>query len=335
VPRRLLLIVAALIVPALIVAACARPGSSPSAAAPTKLVVGLGYIPSVQFAPFYLADQAGYYRDAGLDVTFQNQIDPNLVTLVGQGAIDIGLADGTSVVPAVSQDIPIRYLATIYGTFPSIVFAKTSSGIATAADLRGKRIGIPGRYGSSWVMLQALLGSADLTPKDVTIAEYPDFGQGGALQQGQIDAATGFDNNEPVQARLAGLDVTVLRVDTVVRLPGPGFIAGTATLQAKRAAIVRFVSATLQAMREIASNPDRGLEAAIAAVPDLAAQRDTQLAILAATVVGWSAPGGDATTYGAIDRTGWQDTIDEMTRLGMVAKAVTVDDVIDDVLAGE
>ena len=84
----------------------------------TALTVGLGYIPSVQFAQFYLADQAGYYDEAGLDVTFQNKIDPDLVTLVGQGSIDIGLSDGTSVIPAVSNAIPIKYVATIYGKFP-------------------------------------------------------------------------------------------------------------------------------------------------------------------------------------------------------------------------
>ena len=33
-------------------------GSAPRGRA---LKVGLGFIPSVQFAPFYLADQAGYY----------------------------------------------------------------------------------------------------------------------------------------------------------------------------------------------------------------------------------------------------------------------------------
>ena len=118
-------------------------------------------------------------------MTFENKIDPDLVTLVGQGALDIGVADGTSVVPAVSQGIPIKYITTIYGTYPSIVFAKASSGITTAADLEGKKIGIPGKYGSSWIMLQALLDSAGLTPDDVTIVEYPDFGQGVAVQAGR------------------------------------------------------------------------------------------------------------------------------------------------------
>ena len=137
-------------------------------------------------------------------MTFQNRIDPDLVALVGQGAVDLGLADGTSVIPAVSQGIPIRYLATIYGQFPSIVFGKASSGIRPRPTSKGRKIGIPGRYGSSWIMLQALLQSANLTPDDVEIVEYPDFGQGAAVAQGAVDAATGFANNEPVQLERTG-----------------------------------------------------------------------------------------------------------------------------------
>lgn len=318
---------------AVVVAACGPTSSAVPTEPPTpatKLTVGLGYIPSVQFAPFYYADQQGLYAACGLQVAFQNQIDPNLVTLVGQGAIDIGLADGTSVVPAVSQGIPITYLTTIYGTFPSIVFTKTSSGIATAADLHGKRIGIPGKYGSSWVMLQALLGSANLTTDDVTIVEYPDFGQGAALQQGQIDAATGFDNNEPVQAKLSGTDVNVLRIDQVIRLPGPGLIAGSSTIAKEGAALDFFARATLKAMQDIAAEPSRGLAAAEHAVPDLeaASSRATQMAILQATIADWAAPGASADSFGAIDRNGWQATIDYMGKLGLVAKPVTLDDVL-------
>jgi NitT/TauT family transport system substrate-binding protein len=101
-------------------AAPAGSGASGGSAAPsgTPLTVGLGFIPSIQFAPFYLAEREGYYREAGLQVTLQHKSDPDLVTLIGQGAVDVGLADGTSVIPAVSNGIPIRYIATIYGKFP-------------------------------------------------------------------------------------------------------------------------------------------------------------------------------------------------------------------------
>jgi NitT/TauT family transport system substrate-binding protein len=306
--------------------------SSPTTAAstgPVKLVVGLGFIPSVQFAPFYLADQQGYYTEAGLDVEFQHNTDPNLVTLVGQGAVDVGISDGTSVIPAVSQEITIKYVATIYGKFPSIVFAKTSSGIDAAADLQGKKLGIPGKYGSSWVMLQALLQSAGLTPADLTITEYPDYGQGVAVQAGVVDAATGFINNEPIQLELAGESVNVLQIDDITPLPGPGLISGVSTLQTKRDAVASFVAATLRAMREITETPENGLNAAIKAVPDLGKAREAQAAILSATIDAWSGTVQAADGLGALDTAGWTESIAYMTELGMVPKPVTVDDVLD------
>ncbi len=296
---------------------------------PVKLTVGLGYIPSVQFAPFYLAQQEGWYAEAGLEVEFQNKIDPDLITLVGQGAIDIGIGDGTSVIPAVSQGIPVQYVATIYGQFPNVVFAKASSGITTAADLAGRKIGTPGRYGSGWVMLQALLGSAGLAPEDVEIVEYPDFTQRAAVEQGAVDAATGFANNEPVQLELAGEPVVLLRIDDITPLPGPGLIAGSSTLESKRVAIEAFVATTLRAMDAITADPSVGLDAAIVAVPELASARDAQLAILEATIESWSGAAQVSDGLGAIDEAGWAASIEFLTSLGLVPNPVTVDDLVE------
>jgi len=303
------------------------PSIEPSIA-PTALSVGLGYIPNVQFAPFYLAQQAGYYEDAGLAVTFQNKIDPDLIALVGAGNIDVGIADGTSVIPAVSNGIPIQYIATLYGKFPNVVFAKESTGIRSAADLKGRKIGTPGRYGSGWIMLQALLGSAGLTTDDVEIVEYPDYTQRIAVSEGAVAAATGFANNEPVQLELSGDKATVLRIDAITPLPGPGLIAGTAALDTKHDAIAAFVAATLRAMEEIKANPQAGLDAAIAAVPELAADRDTQAAVLAATIDSWTGPVQAASGLGAIDTKGWTASVDYLTTLGLVPSPVTAGDLV-------
>ena len=311
-------------------AASGSPAASSATAAPVKLVVGLGYIPSVQFAPFYLADQAGYYADAGLSVEFQNKIDPDLITLVGQGALDLGIGDGTSVIPAASQGIPVKYIATLYGQFPDIVFAKASSGIATAADLKGKKIGTPGRYGGGWIMLQALLGSAGLTTGDVDVVEYPDFSQRAAVEQGAVDAATGFSNNEPVQLELDGTKAVVLHIDQITPLPGPGLIAAAKTLTDKHDAVARFVAATLRAMNAIKLNPQVGLDAAIKTVPELGSARDAQLAILNATIESWSGPVQAAGGLGAVDKPGWAKSIDYLTTLGLVPNPVTVDDLVVD-----
>jgi NitT/TauT family transport system substrate-binding protein len=311
----------------------ASPSPSPPPE-PVALKVGLGFIPSVQFAQFYLADQAGYYRDAGLDVELINRIDPELVTLVGQGAVDIALADGTSVVPAVSQGIPIRYGATIYADFPNVVYAPADSGIATIADLEARKIGTPGRYGSSWIMLQALLGSAELTPEDVELVLFPDFSHAACVDRGECDAATGFANNEPVVLGLAGPAPVVFTVDDIVPLVGNGLIVGEATLEAKGDALRALVAATLRATEEIIADPEKGLEAAIAQVPDLAADRETQLAVLEATIEMWQDDVTAADGLGALDRPGWQAMVDFLSGLpdSPVAAPVTVDQLLTDEL---
>ena len=316
-------------------AACTG-GSSPSPSAaspspePVDLVVGLGYIPSVQFAQFYLADQRGWYREAGLAVEFQNKIDPDLIRLVGQGQVDIALADGTSLIPAVSQGIPVRYGATVYAKFPSIVFAKASSGIVDATDLAGRRLGTPGRYGSGWIMLQALLQSVGLTTDDLTIVEYPDFGQLAGVEQGAVVAATGFINNEPLRLERSGTPTTVLRVDDVVPLPGNGLIVGEEALATKTAALRAFVAVTLRAMEEIVADPEAGLDASLTAVPELASDRDDQLAVLEATIDAWQSDLTAADGLGAIDPAAWTASIDFMAGLpdDLVPNPVTVDDLV-------
>jgi len=302
---------------------------SPTPTAPVKLVVGLGYIPSVQFAQFYLADQAGYFRDAGLEVEFQNKIDPDLVTLVGQGAVDIGISDGTSVIPAVSQGIPIRYVFTVFAQFPSIVFAKATSGIATAADLKDRKVGIPGKYGSSWIQLQALLAGVGLTTADLQLVLFPDFGQLAALEKGAVDAATGYANNEPVRLGLGGEKASVLALPPASQLPGPGLIVGASALSGpKKDALRAFVTATQRAMRAIEADPTKGVDAAITRIPELATDRPAQLAVLQATIALWESDYTRTNGMGAVDPALWERSISFMASLpdNLLAKPVTAAD---------
>jgi NitT/TauT family transport system substrate-binding protein len=186
-------------------------------------------------------------------------------------------------------------------------------------------------------MLQALLGSAGLTTEDLEVELYPTFGQLGALQQDAIDAATGFRNNEPVQLRLAGEDVTVLAVDDITPLPGNGLITGAATLGAKKDALKAFVAATLRAMAEITADPQVGLEAAIVRIPELAADRETQLAVLRATIEIWESPYTREHGLGAIDRDAWEQTIEFMRTLpgGIGPGEVAVDQLVTEELLGD
>jgi ABC-type nitrate/sulfonate/bicarbonate transport system substrate-binding protein len=132
-----------------------------------------------------------------------------------------------------------------------------------------------------------------------------------------------------VQLELTGEKVNVLHVDEITPLPGNGLIVGKAALESKRDAITAFVAATLHAMEDIKADPEKGLDAAIKAVPDLAAQRDTQAAILDATIDVWTGPVQESKGLGAIEPADWDKSVAFMKDLGLVPNPVTTDDLID------
>jgi len=84
-------------------------------------------------------------------------------------------------------------------------------------------------------------------------------------------------------------------------------------------------------MNEIAANPQKGLDATFAAVPDLAKDPALQREILDATILTWKNNRTNA-AFGTIDRAGWQQSLAFMTSLGLVPNPVTVDQLIDESL---
>jgi NitT/TauT family transport system substrate-binding protein len=336
--RKLNLMLVAVISLSIVVGACEGTPASPIASAPrTALSVGLGYIPSVQFAPFYLAQQSGAYERAGLDVTIQNQIDPDLINLVGSGAVDIALADGTSVIPAVSNGIPIRYMATVYGILPNVIIARADAGISTPSDLANRKVGTPGQYGSGYLTLLGILAEAALEVSDIQLELYPDFGQTQALITGQADAVTGYANNDLVQAEAAGLELSVFYASASAPFAGPGLISSPETISAKRDAIRAFIAATLDAMEQISANPELGVDAAAKVVPEVAADEATRaksLAVMKATINVWRGLVQESEGLGAIDRAGWATSLEFLRGLpdqGIRAD-LTVEELLDESL---
>ena len=81
-------------------------------------------------------------------------------------------------------------------------------------------------------------------------------------------------------------------------------------------------------MDEIIADPGERVSTRRSRGPELGQDRDTQAAILDATIAVWQAAGRGVRPLGAIDRDGWQDSIDFMTELGLVPNPVTVDDLV-------
>ena len=290
----------------------------------------LGFQPDVQFAPFYLAQQKGYYASFGLEVSIEYKGDADLVRLVADGRAQFGVADATDVMISRTAGIPIKYVETLYGLFPVALIGPQGTVPSDPAELAGTRIGTPGKFGSSWHALLALLHAGGLTETDVTIREYPQFNQVDGLLNGDVDFITGFRNNEPLRLAAQGMEVDLLTVEQIAPLPGPGVIVGDALLASDKAIVSGFVAATLQAETEIAANPQQGLDAAVVAVPAIAEDRETALAVLKATIELWKA--GASAPSGAINDAVWTSGYETMRALGFIDGSVSLDAMVEHLL---
>lgn len=329
--------VPALLVLVLVLAACQVSSTFTTVPSPTgelrpvKLL--LGYKPDVQFAAFYVAQQEGYFADAGLDVTIEHRDGPDVIRLVADGQAEFGVADATDVMISRTSGIPITYVSTLYARFPVALIGAPDVVPAEPAELAGLRIGTPGRYGSSWAALLAILDAGGLTADDVTIREYPAFNQVEGLLNGDVDLITGFRVNEPLQLEAQGLNVSTLTVDDVAPLPGPGVVAGDELLGSDRQLATDFARAVWQAQHAIVGNVDLGLQDAINEVPTIAEDPDTARSVLAATAELWKDASGNV--FSGIDTGVWASGYATMVKLGLIDGSVPVGEMYDDVTVPE
>jgi NitT/TauT family transport system substrate-binding protein len=321
----------------LAVAACtstASPSPSPNpseSAAPSgelrPVRLLLGFRPDVQFAPFYLAKQNGSFERLGMDVTIEHADAGELIRLVAAGEADFGVADATDVMIARTSGIPVKYISTLYQYFPVSLVGPAGTVPPNPADLAGRRIGTPGRFGSSWHALLALLAAGGLTADDVTIREYPQFNQVEGLLNSDVDLITGFRNNEPLRLQAAGMATDQLTIDATAPLPGPGVIARDELLLADPRLAANFAATIVAAQQDIEEDPELGLRAALEAVPTIGEDEATALAVLQATIPLWRGP--DPGYYGITNDQVWQAGYDTMRNLGFIDGSVPLEDMIE------
>ena len=321
-PRRLTTTTLGLV---LLLVACSTASPTPDAAAsgalrPVRLL--LSFRPDVQFAPFYLAQRGGYFADAGLEVTIEHSDD--VLRLVADGQADFGVADATDLMIARTSGIPVTYLSTLYASFPVALIGAPDVVPAIPSELAGLRIGTPGRFGSSWHALLAILDAGGLTLDDVTIREYPAFNQVEGLLNGDVDLITGFRANEPLQLEAQGFESELLTVDELVPLPGPGIVVGDPLTEEEAEMAAGFAAAVVAAQRAIADDPQVGLDAAIEAVPAIAENEETAREVLVATVEAWR--GSSSEVSRAIDEEIWASGYDTLLRPGFIDGSVPVRD---------
>lgn len=306
-------------------ASAAAPAGTPASAGGSlrKVTIGLGYIPDIQFAPFYVARERGYFRDAGIDVEFKQGFDVNVLQLLGTNALGFGVVGGDELLVARSQGVPIVYVGSWFQKYPISVVALESANIRTVADLKGRTVGVPMRSGATYVGLRALLEGAGMKESDVQIREVG-FTQVQALTQKQVDAVVGYANNEPVQLRALGQAITTINVFDSVNLISNGMIASEKTLKEDPELVRAVVAAMIKGVQDVIAKPDEAVTLCIPYIPGSSEKRAQLRAVLDATIPLFQSPTATQNGLGYNDPAAWQSSADLLRKLGVLGSEVDV-----------
>ncbi|MDP4862265.1 MAG: ABC transporter substrate-binding protein, partial [Burkholderiaceae bacterium] len=218
-------------------------------------------------ALFLVPTAKGYFKDAGLDVTVDSgNGSGGAVTRVASGTYDMGFADLAALMEfhANNPDAPNKPVAVmmVYNNTPASVMALKKSGIKTAADLAGKKLGAPvfdaGRRAFPIFAKVNGIENVTWTAMDPPLRET-------MLVRGDVDAITGFTFTSLLNIEARGVpaaDVTVLAYpDNGVKLYGNAIIASPKLIKENPEAIKAFLAAFAKGAKDVVADPAQAIEA--------------------------------------------------------------------------
>jgi NitT/TauT family transport system substrate-binding protein len=308
---------------ALLPAACAQPAAAPTPAVLTQVRLPMGYIPNVQYAPFYVAVDKGYFRQEGIELEFDYSYETDGMALVGVNNLQFTLASGEQILLARSQGLPVTYIYGWWQNYPVSIAAKAESGIDTVADLRGTRIGVPILAGASYVGLRAILAANGLEESDVKL-EVIGFNQVEALSSNQVDAVVVYTNNEPVQLQARGVEINEFRVVDYVHLASNGIVTNEVTMRENPELIRSMARAVTRGLVDTLQNPDEAFEICKKFVEGLGqADQDIQSVqreVLATSITFWQSD-----NLGETDREAWENMQSVLLEMGLIPEPIDLD----------
>lgn len=267
---------------ALAVAAAALCAALP-AGAQTKVRFTLDWIPQSTHGPFLVALYEGYYKEEGLDVTFDpGKGSADAVRRIVSGTYDMGFPDINALIEynAKNPDKQIPVVLMGYEQAPMSIFVMKKSGITDPRQLVGKTLGAP-VFDASYQLFPALAWSIGIDPKAVKRKNMDPQLREPMLVRGEVDAISGHVFSSMLQ--LKGLRVKeedvryFLYKDYGTDFYGNGIAVSPSFLRQKPDAVKGFLRATIKATREMVKNPDKAVDAVMRFEPllkrDLEADR--------------------------------------------------------------
>ena len=163
----------------------------------SKLTLAVGGKNLLYYLPLTIAEQRGYLKAEGLDLTIVDFAGGSqaLRAVVG-GSADVVSGAFEHTVNMQEKGQRLRAFV-LQGRAPQIVLGinpRTMPGFKSLADLKGKKIGVTAPGSSTNVMVNFALAKVGLKPSDVSIVGVgAGNGAVAAMRSGQIDALSNLD----------------------------------------------------------------------------------------------------------------------------------------------
>jgi NitT/TauT family transport system substrate-binding protein len=221
--------------------------SSSAAIAQQKLAVRLDFIPYGSHAPFYLAQEKGWFKENGVEPTIEDGTGTTTtVQLVGAGKYDIGYAGFVSAMVAREKGVPVKAIAGVFRKGDLGVVVDEKSTIFKPKDLEGKKIfyspaSVETLFIDSFFKSGGVDKSkVDLTSIDIATKVSTYLGGGGDGMFVPVPLYT-------IRKNIPRLSRGLLFTDVGLHLPGHGVIANDTAIREKPKAIAGFVAALQRA----------------------------------------------------------------------------------------
>lgn len=230
---------------------------------PEPLRVRLDWTPWGVHGAFHLAQQKGWYQQAGLDVSLEDgNGSVTTVQIVGAGdSFDVGHAALASVMIAREKGMPVKAVAVFARQSDIGLLVPAEAGITGPAQLKGKKVAYTaGSLEAPFV--DAFLAAGKLKKSDLELINVDAAGKASTYAMGRAVAAFStipfflpvVSQNRPSSA--------VRFADFGLNMPSFGLFANESKLAARGEAIARFASVTARAWEYIyAGHQDEAVSA--------------------------------------------------------------------------
>ena len=223
---------------------------------PVKLTLILDWFVNPDHGPIIVAEERGYFADAGLKIEIVAPADPNdPPKLVAAGRADLAVSYQPQLIMQAAEGLPLVRVATLVDTPLNSLVVLRDGPIKSPADLRGRKIGFS-VGGVEEALLTTMLGRHGLKLADVTLVNV-NFSLSPALLAGQVDAVIGaFRNFELNQLAIAGRPGRAFYVEEEGVPTYDELVVVANRARARTPEIRRFVDAIERGVAYTINNPD-------------------------------------------------------------------------------